>query len=290
LEDSWEDWRRRRAEEQGLVDNGRGNHAPHSARGDTAGRHCPPQIPASGVNQDAATGAEHHRTARPSPPSVAATVPVRPDHRRHLRLWVATAIAASLLLSGLFGWWLRSFISPIPVIIAVHAPTLTTVPPPLLQSPRPDISPPMTNRSSTSADAPSAVTKPIVNSEAATAVAVHQAAPAAAKPANNAVAKPAKSPAPRSAPRRKPSFYCRGTQSSVIGMICRNPALSALDIRMSSAYRRAVSGASLDHERVIDTDQTIFLNQRASCTTEACIAGIYRMRIKELERTVHSGG
>jgi uncharacterized protein len=81
----------------------------------------------------------------------------------------------------------------------------------------------------------------------------------------------------------RPSFNCRRTNTDVMRMICNDRDLTALDARLAQAYRRAVNRADLSRERWLDTDQAVFLNERARCTTPDCISRSYQIRIRELE-------
>ena len=79
-----------------------------------------------------------------------------------------------------------------------------------------------------------------------------------------------------------PSFNCRRATTEVNRAICSSPQLSTLDRDVSRSFYRAVTGTDLDTQKAIDRDQVDFLNQRARCSSNDCIAGVYRRRLDQL--------
>ena len=79
-----------------------------------------------------------------------------------------------------------------------------------------------------------------------------------------------------------PSFNCRRAIAAVNRAICANPKLSALDRQLSETFYRATAHVDLERNKAIDRDQVDFLNQRASCNSDECVARVYRQRLAAL--------
>jgi hypothetical protein len=175
------------------------------------------------------------------------------------------AVMAGIGLAVLFGWWLRG--AAVPVDIGRAVANGSTPPP---GAAAPDGMPPTPPRAAP-ADIPAA---PIT------------AAPAQARATPAPLVKRTQ-PARRRliAPRAVgPSFHCRGEIPTVNRLICDNRRLLALDLRMSTAYGRAIANTGAGGRRRIEAAQTRFLNRRAQCDTAACLDRVYRGRIAELGR------
>jgi hypothetical protein len=82
-----------------------------------------------------------------------------------------------------------------------------------------------------------------------------------------------------------PSFNCRRAIAAVNRAICANPTLSALDRQLSQTFYRATAHVDLERNKAIDRDQVDFLNQRAGCNSDECVARVYRQRLAALRQT-----
>lgn len=81
-----------------------------------------------------------------------------------------------------------------------------------------------------------------------------------------------------------PSFNCRRATTSVNYAICASPELSALDRQVSQAFYRVTASVDLERHKAIDRDQTDFLNERARCNSDDCVAAVYRRRLDTLRQ------
>ncbi|MBV8970930.1 MAG: hypothetical protein JO290_01425 [Sphingomonadaceae bacterium] len=63
-------------------------------------------------------------------------------------------------------------------------------------------------------------------------------------------------------------------------MICSDPRLAALDRDLAARY--AAVAARSPYARELRDGEVEFLNRRGRCTSPACIAEVYRDRIREL--------
>lgn len=279
-----EDWRRRRAEALKLIDaSPLAVRAPHIGYPFVPGQ---PAMTRPGAGDDAvcAASVETRRSDAVLPAGIAETGGA--GARRHPAIFAGIAFILGLTLAGILGWWLRGTMMPAPVEVAAPA----SVAPPRTQPPAlpepPHVAAPAPAPASVASAVPAAVKKAAdrpVAKKAVTSQAKSRALPQATKKSQ-----PAGRAAPRSAapPGRyyRASFDCRTAVSRVTTMICGSRALSTLDMQMASAYRAAVAAANLDRERRLDAEQTVFLNERARCTNEACLNRRYSKRIKQLER------
>lgn len=77
------------------------------------------------------------------------------------------------------------------------------------------------------------------------------------------------------------SFSCDGSLTAVGKMICHNPELSALDVRLSGLYSLELAmGRS---RRELRSEQRAWLKEkRSKCNDEPCLTAVYRKRIEEL--------
>lgn len=82
-----------------------------------------------------------------------------------------------------------------------------------------------------------------------------------------------------------PSFNCRRAITAVNRAICASPALSALDRQVSQRFYSATTRVDLEQHKAIDRDQVDFLNQRARCSSDECVASVYRRRLETLHQT-----
>lgn len=77
------------------------------------------------------------------------------------------------------------------------------------------------------------------------------------------------------------SFDCAKATSIVETLICRDPALSQLDDRLSAAYSAARTRSG--NAPQLSGEQPAWTVQRNQCQTTACVSGAYSARLVELE-------
>ncbi len=299
-----DDWRRRKAEELGLV-NDVVWLSPTPRAGVPKAGVKPSQTPEAGTLSD--TVQNHGAEAKPvralsdipddailidrrrrpqtgknagrSPSPPIAALPFSARHPRVARPAAMLAILAGLALALAFGWWLRG------------AAALDNAP--LAVDKSRDSIPVSGPQKASSAEATSVGNTPTVATPpAALPPAEGLSTGASSAPERMRAPRPLL-PAPRgrfTAPRAvaapgqdfSPSFNCRRATSWVNRTVCSDAELAALDVRMSDTYGAAIAAADPAGERRIDADQAQFLQQRARCRTADCIGRAYRMRIDEL--------
>lgn len=105
------------------------------------------------------------------------------------------------------------------------------------------------------------------------------AAPPSARPA----ARPA-APEPDRArsPGGRPSFNCRSGRSRSEQMVCSSGRLAALDRSMSSQFYSAMADGAGRRRAELRRSRDRFLAFRERCRSEACVAGAYQDRMREI--------
>lgn len=275
-----------------------GQREPRRGAEPAARRHRP-QAPLPGSDASAPLAASSIPVSRgPAAPSFAARHP----------LALGSLIAAALAGAGALGWTLRGDTSPVPTI-APMARIVAPAAPAASAAPANRAAPPVAAPVAAAASLPS---MPV--SERAVEVVRPEnirdtAAPRTTKPAPSAtVTKPPRSPQKRivrasSSPDRPdvtsrfahpakavalsgrdfhPSFNCRRAIAAVNRAICASPALSALDRQVSQAFYRVTATVDLERHKAIDRDQVDFLNERARCNLDDCVARVYNQRLEAL--------
>ncbi len=86
---------------------------------------------------------------------------------------------------------------------------------------------------------------------------------------------------PSSAPGR-PGFDCARAHSAGEIAVCSDSGLAALDLNMTTEYRRALTTASPAQTRLLQTTRDRFLAYRDGCPNRACIANAYLGRMREI--------
>jgi uncharacterized protein len=81
------------------------------------------------------------------------------------------------------------------------------------------------------------------------------------------------------------SFHCAKARTSVEKMICSDSALSDLDGRLASAYRRALVVAA-DPESQKAEQRAWLMTERKKCADVACLKQSYQQRLTALEAAV----
>lgn len=85
-----------------------------------------------------------------------------------------------------------------------------------------------------------------------------------------------------------PSFSCDGVEAgSIEDTICKDPELSALDLKLSDVYAAAVKKATNEHPPVLKAEQRGWVKGRDECwksdDKRACLMEAYTRRIAELQ-------
>ena len=101
--------------------------------------------------------------------------------------------------------------------------------------------------------------------------------------ANVAPSEPAsrQPPAPSAYPGR-PSFDCGTARSRGEVAVCQDSGLSALDVNMTTQYRRAFASASPEQQDLLRTTGNRFAAYRDRCPNNACIGDAYVGRMREI--------
>jgi hypothetical protein len=89
-------------------------------------------------------------------------------------------------------------------------------------------------------------------------------------------------PGPPSASPGRPSFDCARAQTPGEIAVCGDSGLAALDLNMSTQYRRALAVASPDQTRLLQSSRNRFLAYRDHCPDRTCIANAYLGRMREI--------
>lgn len=229
-------------------------------------------------------------------------------------LVLGAGIAAALAGAGALGWMLHAKVEPVRVVVATAAREVpAAIAPRMPEAPVSTIgaggliADPIATVPPTAMTAPlqkfAVDSKPRRTSAAKAAIVAPQLletgtpeAPAVETPtflpATARAPKPAADPTSRFAhpakavalPGREfsPSFNCRRAIAAVNRAICANPELSALDRQVSQRFYRATASVDLERHKAIDRDQVDFLNERARCNSDDCVAGVYRRRLDAL--------
>jgi uncharacterized protein YecT (DUF1311 family) len=93
---------------------------------------------------------------------------------------------------------------------------------------------------------------------------------------------PAAPPAPPQTARANPSFNCANARTRGERAVCGNSGLANLDRQMSGLFFSALRDASPEQRALLQRTRNRFLTYRDRCSSDACIAGAYRDRIREI--------
>lgn len=91
-----------------------------------------------------------------------------------------------------------------------------------------------------------------------------------------------KQPGPASAFPGRPSFDCNGAGTRGEIAVCQDSGLSALDVNMTTQYRRALGAASPGQQAVLQQTGRRFEAYRDHCPDRQCIADAYLGRMREI--------
>lgn len=89
-------------------------------------------------------------------------------------------------------------------------------------------------------------------------------------------------PGPASASPGRPSFDCARAETPGETAVCADSGLAALDVNMTTQYRRALTTASATQTRLLQTTRDRFLAYRDRCANRQCIANAYLGRMREI--------
>ena len=89
-------------------------------------------------------------------------------------------------------------------------------------------------------------------------------------------------PGPPSSSAGRPSFDCARAQTPGETAVCSDSGLAALDVNMTTQYRRALTTASPDQMRLLRTTRDRFLAYRDRCPNRQCISNAYLGRMREI--------
>jgi len=79
-----------------------------------------------------------------------------------------------------------------------------------------------------------------------------------------------------------PSFDCGNARSAGEIAVCNDPRLAALDRRMASQFRSALSGANPEQRAQLNQSRDAFLRYRDQCPSNSCVAETYQGRMREI--------
>jgi uncharacterized protein YecT (DUF1311 family) len=89
-------------------------------------------------------------------------------------------------------------------------------------------------------------------------------------------------PGPPSSYPGRPSFDCSRARTRGEIAVCADSSLSALDLNMTTQYRRALGKATPQQHDQLQATRNRFLAFRDSCPTRQCIADAYVGRMREI--------
>jgi uncharacterized protein YecT (DUF1311 family) len=109
-----------------------------------------------------------------------------------------------------------------------------------------------------------------------------EAVPGEAAPADPLAPAPPPSEAAPAQTSTDPSFNCGNARTSGEVAVCNDPRLAALDRRMASQFRSALSDANPQQRAVLNQTRDSFLRYRDQCPSNSCIAETYQGRMREI--------
>ena len=80
----------------------------------------------------------------------------------------------------------------------------------------------------------------------------------------------------------RPSFDCANASTSGEAAVCTDSGLAALDVNMTTQYRRALSSASPAQRQLLQATRDRFLSYRDGCPNRQCMADAYVGRMREI--------
>jgi hypothetical protein len=89
-------------------------------------------------------------------------------------------------------------------------------------------------------------------------------------------------PGPPSSNPGRPSFDCANARTKGEIAVCSDSGLSALDVNMSTQYRRALGAANPEQRAILQSTRDRFLAYRDRCPNRQCIGDAYVGRMREI--------
>jgi hypothetical protein len=89
-------------------------------------------------------------------------------------------------------------------------------------------------------------------------------------------------PGPATGSPGRPSFDCARAQTSGEAAVCADSGLAALDVNMTTQYRRALTTATPIQLQQLRTTRDRFLAYRDRCPSRQCMADAYVGRMREI--------
>ena len=89
-------------------------------------------------------------------------------------------------------------------------------------------------------------------------------------------------PGPATSSPGRPSFDCARAATRGEVAVCSDSGLAALDVNMTAQYRRALTTASPEQLRQLQTTRNRFLAYRDGCPDRTCMANAYLGRMREI--------
>ena len=83
-------------------------------------------------------------------------------------------------------------------------------------------------------------------------------------------------------PSANPSFDCGSARTAGEIAVCEDPRLAALDRRMASQFRSALSDATPQQRAQLNQSRDAFLRYRDQCSSNSCVAETYQGRMREI--------
>jgi hypothetical protein len=93
-------------------------------------------------------------------------------------------------------------------------------------------------------------------------------------------------PGPPGNSQGRPSFDCARAETPGEIAVCSDSGLAALDVNMTTQYRRALTTASPAQTRALQTTRDRFVAYRDRCPNRQCIANAYLGRMREIRDIV----
>jgi uncharacterized protein YecT (DUF1311 family) len=87
---------------------------------------------------------------------------------------------------------------------------------------------------------------------------------------------------PATASSANPSFDCTKARTAGETAVCNDPRLAALDQRMATQFRSAMTDASPQQRAMLNQTRDAFLRYRDQCPDNTCIAQTYQGRLREI--------
>jgi hypothetical protein len=89
-------------------------------------------------------------------------------------------------------------------------------------------------------------------------------------------------PGPQTNAPGRPSFDCARAKTRGETAVCSDGGLAALDVNMTTQYRRALAGATPAQKALLQSTRDRFLGYRDHCPNRQCMADAYVGRMREI--------